>query len=145
MSQRDWLSGSHGSEGTQMGSPQSGYFRTVLTLQCPTSHPVLIVFGNWINVSSPNPEITCCVFSVVANGVANLLINWQSFARIDRRQHTLSLITNYSEDGHVLFSGQSQSSILLRSVLTTYSTSRWFNTSTFDITQYLAAEQSIPL
>ena len=58
------------------------------------------VFGNWINVSSPNPQITCCIFSVTVNGVGNLFVNWWSFARIDRRQHTYLLIACYLMAGH---------------------------------------------
>ena len=47
------------------------------------------------------------------NCVANLVINRQSIARIDRKEHTSPLITQYFMVGHVLFTGQSQSFILL--------------------------------
>ena len=50
---------------------------------------------------------------VNTNCVANLFINWWSFARIDRKQHTRLSITSYLVGGHVLFSGQSHSSIML--------------------------------
>ena len=71
----------------------------------------LFVTENWINISSQNPQITCCIFSVLVNGVDNF-VNWWSFARINRKQHTRSLIAHYLARGYVLFSDLSHVFIL---------------------------------
>ena len=68
ISHRVRLVGSYGSEGAQTESPHSECIHTLLTLQFPVSQLVfLFVSGNWINISSPNPQIICCVFSVLIN------------------------------------------------------------------------------
>ena len=56
------------------GSPHSGCFCTVWTLQTPQSPLFVFVFVNWINVSSTNPKFTCYVFSVLINDtIANIM------------------------------------------------------------------------
>ena len=45
------------------GSPHSGCFCTVWTLQTPRSPRFVFLFVNWINVSSPNPK-SFVVFSL---------------------------------------------------------------------------------
>ena len=74
MSHRVWLAGSYGSEGTQTEFPHFGCIRTVLTLQSLWATLFSFVSGNWINIRSPNPQITYCIFAVLFNETESLCI-----------------------------------------------------------------------
>ena len=104
----------------------------------------LFVSGNWINVSSPNPQITCCVFSVLVNDVANF-VNWQSFVRIDRKHHTHPLIARYLAGGYMLFFDQSQAFNFPPVFSWPRRHAAVKTAALLDITRLVAVEQSTPL